>query len=119
MWNTVVYLTFHETAVRLHFLRVNIRLMYLASKQVVDRCFHCVSIACHVCNSMVTTRARHSANQVMVQQDDDSINKSPVAKKKVVIKHPRYRCNTPCSHTHAGYPGGTAMSSTKCVSTWT
>ncbi len=44
MWNTVVVLTFHENAVRLPLLCVNILLMYLASKQVVHSCFRCETI---------------------------------------------------------------------------
>jgi len=61
--------------------------MYLASKKVVH-CFSCVSsrIAWHFSNIMATTRARHSANKVIKKKvqdhNDDSANKSPVAKKK-------------------------------------
>ena len=38
-------------------------------------------------NIMVTTRARHCANMVVKEKVHDSLNKSPVVKKKVVIKH--------------------------------
>ena len=82
MWNILVYLTFHENAVRLSLLCVNVLFIYLASKQVVHCCFCCVSIAWHFSNIMVTTHACHSANQVMAQQYNDAVNKTPVAKKK-------------------------------------
>ena len=87
--------------------------------------FPCVTSinAWHFSNIMLTTPARHSANQVIKEKvqdhDDDSVNKSPVAKKKCSLSSfTNYRRNTPFFHTLAGYLGGTTLSSTECVSAW-